>query len=39
VPATGVYLGEKTMEDAQDVFNKMVELFKKNEDGKRIVIW
>lgn len=39
VPATGVYIGEKTIEDAQDIFNKMLELYKTNEDGKRVVVW
>ncbi|MCW3110609.1 MAG: hypothetical protein JWQ09_5115 [Segetibacter sp.] len=38
-PATGIFIGSKTPEDAADVFNKMSELFKYEEDGKRVVVW
>lgn len=39
VPATGIYIGERTLVDAEDILIKMMELFKLNEDGKRVVVW
>jgi len=39
VPASGVFIGIKTKEDAQNILTKMTELFPENHFGKRIVIW
>ncbi len=39
VPATGIFIGNNTQEDAQDILSRMVALFKANQFGKRVVIW
>ncbi len=38
-PATGVYIGQLTAEDAEHVFDRMADLLKTGEDGKRVVVW
>lgn len=38
-PATGAYLGEVEKEDALSVLNDMIDLFKEDQFGKRVVVW
>jgi hypothetical protein len=39
VPATGLFIGNSTREDALDILSKITALFKGDQFGKRVVVW